>query len=176
MSKFTLRGRSPTNQPIKTWVRRNLLVSSEGLVIPLACLQLHFCLSEKLNGVSLLFMSTNTLFLQPTCTVVVSYPSELTQNRFKCQFQHLLSSATILANHLAGHHIVFYVVKEVIENQWLVWDLTTRRQEAVQKEHALNNLCCFLLVPTGFTSIWFHEEASLRLKQAQQSLVLLLSL
>lgn len=68
------------------------------------------------------------------------------------------------------------LMKEGIVNQWLVWDLTTRRQKAVQKEHTLNNLYCFLLLPTGFTSVWFNEEASIPLKQAQQCLVLLLSL
>lgn len=55
--------------------------------------------------------------------------------------------------HLGGHYVAFFVAKEVIGNQWLVWDLTTSRKKAVKYEQCLNNLCCF---PACFCWLHFH--------------------
>lgn len=52
-------------------------------------------------------------------------------------------------NHVAC--ILFYVVKEVIGNQWLVWDLTTRRQKIVQQKSTH-----WIIYAVSARSYWLH--------------------
>lgn len=103
-------------------------------------------------------MSRNTLFFKQLALLWLAIPQNWHNVGLNVNFSICLSVQWFPLNHVAC--ILFYVVKEVIGNQWLVWDLTTRRQKRVQqKKHTLNNLCrfrSFLLASLQFDSMKRH--------------------